>query len=92
MKPSHRRGSHGQKAAKRVVDAAKANPHTLCWRCGRTLEQHPPHKSGRPAFWTAGHTVDTSSTCPLLPEASVCNFSAGGRMQRAHGLDSTRSW
>lgn len=92
MKPSHRRGAHGQKAAKRVVDAAKADPRTLCWRCGRTLEQHPPHKSGRAAYWTAGHTVDRSPHCPLLPEASVCNYSAGARSRDPQGLRSTRAW
>ena len=55
MKAAHHRGEH-QVNAKRVTDAAKANPLTLCWRCRRTLWHHAPHANRRAAYWTAGHT------------------------------------
>lgn len=42
--------------ARRVRTAANRHPGQLCWRCGRTLGQHPPHRDGKPARWTAGHT------------------------------------
>ena len=77
-KPAHYRGTF-HVDSRRVRDAAYADPLTLCWRCGRTLDQHPPHKTGKPATWTAGHVIDSDPTSPLLPEASTCNKSAGAR-------------
>jgi hypothetical protein len=41
---------------------AKADANAVCWRCGRTLPEHPPHKNGSPPHWQAGHTVDGSTT------------------------------
>jgi hypothetical protein len=79
-KPAHYRGSY-HVASRRVREAAAASPYTTCWRCGRTLAQHPPHKTGKPARWTAGHLRDGDPSSPLLPEASTCNKSAGA----AHG-------
>ena len=73
-------GTHQTRAAD-VVARANADPTTQCWRCGLTLEQHPPHRNGKPAFWTAGHKVDGQINGELAPEVSVCNFSHGA----AHG-------
>ena len=70
---------------------ANANPLTICWRCTRTLDQHPPHKDGRPAYWTAGHVRDGDPTSPILPEASVCNFAAGTRLRNEMHAKSTPS-
>ena len=87
----HRRGSY-QQQAKAVTRAAAADPTTLCWRCGKMLHQHPPHKNGRPAFWTAGHLFDGVPDSPLLPEASVCNFHAGQETRHRQELRTTRTW
>lgn len=85
-KPAHYRGTY-HVAAQRVRATAYADPTTRCWRCGRTLDQHAPHKTGRPATWTAGHIIDSDPTSPLAPEASTCNKSAGAtygnRLRRA---------
>jgi hypothetical protein len=78
-KPAHYRGRY-HVAARRVRQLANADPRTLCWRCGRTLAQHPPHKGGRPAYWQAGHVVDGQANGALRPEASTCNLSAGGKL------------
>ena len=75
-KPAHYRGGY-HVAARRVRDAAKADPTTCCWRCGRTLDMHPPHKTGKPPTWTAGHVIDGDPASPLRPEASTCNYRAG---------------
>jgi hypothetical protein len=77
VKAPHHRGDH-QVRARRVVDTAKRDPSTLCWRCHRTLAAHPRHKTGRPAFWTAGHTGRTPRE--LAPEASTCNFDHGAHL------------
>ncbi|MEZ5217867.1 MAG: hypothetical protein R2715_15080 [Ilumatobacteraceae bacterium] len=73
------------KRAAAVRAAAKRNPDTRCWRCGRTLAEHAPHKSGRAAWWTAGHVNDGEVGGELRAEASTCNYSAGasyGNAQR----------
>jgi hypothetical protein len=75
-KAAHHRGGY-QVQARRVTLAAYADPSTQCWRCGKTLNQHAPHKDGTPARWTAGHLVDGAAGGDLAPEASVCNYSAG---------------
>lgn len=87
--PHHRGGYHVN--ARRVRQMANANPDTRCWRCGLTLAQHPPHKNGTPAKWTAGHVVDGQVGGPLAPEASTCNYSAGATAgnQRRGGTDLT---
>jgi hypothetical protein len=66
--------------ARAIVTAAQRNPHTLCWRCQQPLAQHPPHKTGRPATWHAGHIIDGDPHSPLAAEASTCNQQAGGRI------------
>jgi hypothetical protein len=82
VKPSHYRGRYHVQARKLRAQAA-ANPNTVCWRCGRTLQEHPRHRNGRPPYWTAGHLVDGMRDGALLPEVSVCNYAAGGRLARA---------
>lgn len=82
-KAAHHRGPH-QRLARIVVARARANPATLCRRCLLRLDQHPPHRDGRAAYWTAGHD-DRDLTLPMGPEASTCNYSAGaskGNRQR----------
>ena len=93
-KPAHRVGPY-QSQARAVCAAANANPLTLCWRCGLMLHQHGPHKNGRKPFWTAGHVIDADPLSPLLPEASTCNFRAGGQRGAtiANGaVRGTRRW
>lgn len=89
MKPPHYQGTY-QRRARALVTAANHNPNTKCWRCHRTLDQHPNHKTGRPPHWTAGHTRDTDPTAPLAPEASTCNYTAGahtGNARRSTGYN-----
>ena len=84
-------GPGHSRRARPLLKAWRANPNTRCWRCGHTLAEHPAHHSGRPSYWTAGHTRDIAcTTCghthgdplaPLAPEGSWCNFQAGGRAQ-----------
>lgn len=72
----HHSGAYRHEA--RLVRAqANADPMTRCWRCGKTLAQHPRHKTGRAPYWTAGHVVDSQRGGRLAPEVSTCNFSAG---------------
>jgi hypothetical protein len=91
MAAQHHRGDFHVRSRK-VRDQANANPDTVCWRCGLRLDQHPAHKSGKPARWTAGHLKDGDSTSPLLPEASTCNFQAGARLAHSDGINSTLNW
>lgn len=82
MSGAHHRGTYPARA--RALRArANADPLTRCWRCGRTLAEHPPHRNGKPARWTAGHLVDGQEDGPLAPEASTCNYSSGGRLGNA---------
>ena len=41
----HHRGTH-QRHSAMVRRAARANPSTICWACGLTLDQHQPHTNG----------------------------------------------
>lgn len=88
-KPQHHRGSY-QRLAKRVTDAAWANPATRCIRCGLTLQAHKPHRNGRRPWWTAGHLVDGQVDGELGPEASTCNYAAGGRLAQARRTAAAR--
>lgn len=71
-KPVHRT-NRWKVLARRICAAAYANPETKCWRCGRTLAQHPPGDR-----WQAGHVDDTNHSL-ILPEARSCNASHGAR-------------
>jgi hypothetical protein len=87
-KPAHYSGSYHVRS-RAVRQAANANPLTRCWRCGLTLAEHKPHKSGKPARWQAGHLVDSDPTSPLLPEASTCNTRAGAKLRHRTRTDLT---
>lgn len=85
--PHHRTWDY-IKRSERVRREAYANPAHPCWRCGRTLAEHPPHRSGRAATWHAGHTIKGDNASPLRAEASTCNLAAeltGRRVNRATG-------
>lgn len=89
-KPLHRRGSY-QRQARTVRARAYANPDTRCWRCGKTLAEHPRHKTGRAPTWQAGHVNDGQIGGPLEPEASTCNVTAGARLGRSRQLGNRRT-
>ncbi len=93
MTPAHRRGNYRTRADA-LRRAATADATTRCWRCGRTLAEHPPHQTGRPATWHAGHVNDGEVGGALLPEASTCNVDAGARLGAARRwtLRTTRTW
>lgn len=79
--PHHRTPAYVH-ASRRLVAAAYANPATRCGRCGRTLAEHAPHLSGKPATWHAGHINDGQLNGPLRAEASTCNIAAGNQRRR----------
>ena len=81
---SHYRGSY-QDRAKRVRDAANADPSTRCWRSGLTLAEARAQNPGRRIVWHAGHTVDGDKYAPLLPELSHVNQSSGQARARSSG-------
>ncbi len=86
----HYTGSYDARA-KRVRDAANADPTTRCWRCGLTLAEK--RKTDPDVTWHAGHTVDGNSQHPLAPEHSTCNTSAGGRLgAKTRWLNPSRRW
>ena len=91
MKPLHYQGSYHVRA-RAIRRAAQMNPEQKCWRCGRTLLEHPNTKTGKAPRWTAGHVIDGDPTSPLLPEADVCNYSAGARMPHTVSNRRTRNW
>ncbi len=92
MTGAHHRGSYPRRA-EAVRTAANSTPLALCWRDGLRLDQHPPHRDGSPARWTAGHTVDGDPHAQpwlivtrrppagswLAAEASTCNYANGAR-------------
>ena len=95
-KPAHYRGGYARRA-RTLVAHARRDPLTTCWRCGKTLAEHRAHKDGRPAFWTAGHVIDSDPNSPLAPEASTCNFKFGGKLKherakRRNGNPTSRRW
>jgi hypothetical protein len=79
VKALHHRGDYHVRS-RRLTAAARADTSTRCWRCGLTLDQHRPHRNGKPARWTAGHVNDGQVGGLLLPEASTCNYSAGAEL------------
>jgi len=106
MRPRHHAGTfHTSSAAVRQL--ANANPGTVCWRCGLTIDQHPPHHDGRRPTWTGGHTIDGWIDAPpwyevtrrpppgpwIAPEASTCNYAAGaGRTNTLRLNPNSRDW
>jgi hypothetical protein len=91
MAGPHHRTREYRWYAPRIVARANADPTTLCGRCGRTLDEHTPHRNGRPARWTAGHVNDGELNGPLRPEASTCNLRAGGWL-RFHPSTRSEEW
>lgn len=88
--PHHRTPAYVH-AARLLVQAATANPHTRCGRCGRTLAEHPPHRNGKPATWHAGHVNDGEINGTLRAEASTCNIAAGNAA-RARSSKHAQRW
>jgi len=92
MKAAHHTGSHQQRA-KRVTDAAYANPATRCCTCGQTLDHCGPNADGRNAngtacTWDAGHPDGRWPGNELRAECSACNRRRGaehGNRRRATG-------
>lgn len=92
MTGSHHRGRYTA-YRKQLMQLAAVTPDAVCWRDGLTLAQHPPHRDGTPAKWTAGHTVDGDPHAMpwlhptrqppagswLALEASTCNYANGAR-------------
>ena len=88
-RPQHSGGYHV--LSRMVRRCAETTPSAVCWRCGRTLNEHEAHKNGAAPRWTCGHTIDGScaalpwldvSAVPpdgdwLAPEVSTCNFASG---------------
>ena len=92
QKAPHHRGTH-QVRAKKLTDAANANPDTRCWRCRRTI--HEVRLTKPNAKWTAGHLIDGMVDGPLAPECSPCNYAAGARLtnnRRARRPNVSRAW
>lgn len=90
-KSAHHRGNFDLRSTA-LRAAAYANPHTRCWRCGLTLTEHPPHRNGKPARWTAGHIVDGQIGGELRPEASTCNYSAGATAGNRKRNPTSEQW
>ena len=90
-KAAHHRGTH-QARAKRITDAAYADPSTRCWRCDRTMAEVRTVKPK--AIWTSGHLIDSLPNGPMAPECSPCNFAAGARLtnSRRHPTNVSRTW
>lgn len=65
--------------ARRVREAANADPTTRCWRpdCRLTMAELQVKYPKRRIRWTAGHTIDGDPFCLLLAECSPCNFKHG---------------
>lgn len=91
QKPAHHRGSHQADAA-RIVEAAKADPSTRCWKCKRTIVE--VRRSEPNARWIGGHVVAGQVGGPYKAECSVCSNREGaditnakrrGKRRRARG-------
>lgn len=93
----HHRDRRYVSDGRKLIALAKANPHAVCARCGKTIAEHPPHHTGKRAHWTRGHTINGSTTWTvwwdvtrrpppgdwLAAEISTCNYSAGAESQQA---------
>lgn len=93
MKPAHHRGTYHRRSLA-LVAAARADPSTRCWRCGKTRDQFGTYSTGRPVDWDAGHVIAGDPDSPLLPECGRCNRAAGARLgnKRRNANRYTRVW
>jgi len=97
MKPAHHRGGH-QVRARRVTQAAYANPATRCCNCQRTLDRCGPNGDGRnangtPCTWDAGHSDGRWPGTQLRAECSHCNRSRGATAgNQLHANPHSRHW
>lgn len=78
--------------ARAIRQAANADPSTKCWRCGRTLAEHPATRRGNPPRWSAGHIIDSDPASPLAPEVLTCNASAGATYGNAKREPHSEDW
>lgn len=97
-KQAHHSGPRYTQAARWIKTQCNTDSLAVCCDCGLTLSQHPFGVNGKPQTWTAGHTVDGSTTWQLwtrirtvppsgdwlAPSASRCNMQRG--KQRADAL------
>jgi hypothetical protein len=90
MKGPHHRGSYHRRSLA-LVRMAYANPDTRCWRCGRTLTEHPPTLTGNPPRWSAGHVVKGQVDGELRPEVLSCNVRAENEQRKAPAI-TRRRW
>ena len=64
--------------------------------CGKTLQQHPPTKAGRPPKWSAGHRwagIVATSLDDYRHEVLGCNGRDGARRaNRLRTHTTTRDW
>lgn len=63
--------------ARGLREAGYRNPRATCWLCGRTLEDGPRYRSGRPSTWHADHVVAGDPRSPLRLAHSLCNERRG---------------
>ena len=78
--PAHNhywRGPGWQRRARTLNQLATLDPHTLCWFCKRTLDKHPPTKSGRKAKWSQEHVRKGDPTSPVVSAVLGCNSRDG---------------
>jgi hypothetical protein len=81
-KAPHHRGSYHRRSLA-LVAAAYRDPTTRCWRCGRTLAEHPNTTTGNPPKWSAGHVIKGQVDGQLLPEVLSCNVRAENAHRKA---------
>lgn len=67
----HHTGRRYLTAARQLRRAGNTDIDAVCWRCGLTLPEHPPHVDGKPQRWTAGHTIKGSTTWRLWLNVTV---------------------
>ena len=75
-----RMGTYHRRSMK-VRQAARTDPTTKCWRCGRTYAEAVRLWGQKGAAWQAGHVIDSNPRSPLAPEHARCNTAAGGKLR-----------
>lgn len=90
-KAAHHRGAH-QVTAKRVTNAAYANPATRCASCHNTLDKCGPRGDGRnrngtPCTWQGGHVVAGDSRYGYNAWCSYCQGVEGATLTNAKRVE-----